>query len=59
MEEFLKHLDSGIAMEKDDCNSDASINLDFTKLLDRKQLKTGFSKETASCTLEKPQCLIK
>jgi len=47
MEEFLKHLDSGIAMEKDDCNSDASINLDFTKLLDRRK----FNNDTNDMTL--------
>jgi len=47
MEEFRKHLDSGIAMEKDDCNSDASINLDFTKLLDRRK----FNNDTNDMTL--------
>jgi len=37
MEEFCKHLDTGITMEKDDHNYDASITLDFSKLLDRRK----------------------
>lgn len=47
MEEFIKHLDSGIVMEKEDHNRDASINLDFTKLIDRKK----FSDDTNDMTL--------
>ena len=47
MEEFKRHLDSGIVLEKDDVCRDASINLDFTKLLDRKR----FSEDTNDMTL--------
>eukprot|EP00092_Neocalanus_flemingeri_P028468 GFUD01030913.1.p1 GENE.GFUD01030913.1~~GFUD01030913.1.p1 ORF type:complete len:752 (+),score=115.18 GFUD01030913.1:114-2369(+) len=47
MEEFSKHLDSGIVLEKNDLNRDASITLNFTKLLDRKK----FTEDTHDITL--------
>ena len=47
MEEFKNHLERGIVLENSDLSQSSSINLDFTKLMDKKK----FTEDTNDMTL--------